>query len=80
MLDDGVVGRPAVDERDGVQRDADADEVEDFVDEGPEQREREIAIVNPVPFFFFFFFQILIPNFVSVSARTNFCSPTRRDR
>lgn len=56
MLDDGVVGRPAVDERDGVQRDADADEVEDFVDEGPEQREGEIAIVNPVPFFFFFFF------------------------
>lgn len=53
MLDDGVVGRPAVDERDGIQRDADADEVEDFVDEGPEQREREIAIVNPVPFFFF---------------------------
>lgn len=55
MLDDGVVGRPAVDERDGIQRDADADEVEDFVDEGPEQREREIAIVNPVLFFFFFF-------------------------
>lgn len=76
MLDDGVVGRPAVDERDGIQRDADADEVEDFVDEGPEQREREIAIVNPV-LFFFFFFQILIPNFVSVSAGTNFCSPTR---
>lgn len=61
MLDDGVVGRPAVDERDGVQRDADADEVEDFVDEGPEQREGEIAIVNPVPFFFFFFFSNTYP-------------------
>lgn len=59
MLDDGVVGRPAVDERDGVQRDADADEVEDFVDEGPEQREREIA--RSLTLSLFFFFQIFYP-------------------
>lgn len=33
VLDDGVIGRPSIDKRDGIQRDADADEVEDFVDE-----------------------------------------------
>ena len=34
VFDDGVVGCPAVDERDGIEGDAYADEVEDFVDEG----------------------------------------------
>lgn len=34
MFDDRVIGRPPVDKRNGVQRDPDADEVEDFVDEG----------------------------------------------
>ena len=33
MLDDGVTRGPSVDERNGIQRDADADEVENFVDE-----------------------------------------------
>ena len=34
MFDDRVVGRPPVDKRNSVQRDTDANEVEDFVDEG----------------------------------------------
>ena len=33
MLDDGIIGRPPINERDGIQRDTDADEVENFVDE-----------------------------------------------
>ena len=33
MLDDRVARRPPVDKRNGIQRDADADEVEDLVDE-----------------------------------------------
>ena len=33
MLDDGIIGRPAVNKRDSVQRDADTDEIEDFIDE-----------------------------------------------
>ena len=33
MLDDGVIGRPPINQCDSIQRDTDADEVEDFVDE-----------------------------------------------
>lgn len=33
MLDDGVIGCPSIDKRDSIQRDTDADEVEDLVDE-----------------------------------------------
>ena len=33
MLNDRVTRRPPVDKRNGIQRDADAEEVEDFVDE-----------------------------------------------
>ncbi len=34
VFDDGVAGRPAVGQRDGVEGDADAEEGEEFVDEG----------------------------------------------
>lgn len=34
MFDDRVIGRPSVHKCNSVQRDTDADEVEDFVDEG----------------------------------------------
>lgn len=40
MLDDGVIGRPSIDKRDGIQRDADANEVEDFIDESAASRKR----------------------------------------
>ena len=32
MLDDGVIGCPSIDKRNSIQRNTDADEVEDFVD------------------------------------------------
>ena len=34
MLDDRVIGRPSVHKRNSVQRDTDANEVEDFIDKG----------------------------------------------
>lgn len=57
MLDDGITGRPSIDERHGIQRDTDSDEVEDFVDECTKQRNTNrqpcpfrIFIVDLVPF------------------------------
>ena len=45
MFDDGVIRRPSIHKCNGVQRDTDANEVEDFVDEGAKRCE-EKGVVN----------------------------------
>ena len=52
MFNDRIARRPPVDKRNGIQRDADADEVEDLVDEITELSQAEKSEnVSIVPFF-----------------------------
>lgn len=44
MFDDGVIRRPSIHKRNSVQRDANADEVEDFVDEGAKECEEKKGV------------------------------------
>ena len=45
MFDDRVIGRPSVHKCNSVQRDTNADEVEDFVDEGAKKCQKK-ALIN----------------------------------
>ena len=43
MFDDGVIGRPPINQRDSIQRDTDADEVEDFIDESTGSEKKQLV-------------------------------------